>query len=172
MPDNKQLTEYEMIDIIKRAPKEIECADAYRHFMESLGELIADHFGGVRGFVTSPDEERDTERHICDNCEAVFFKDHLGYWERDEEPTLLEDIEGLNQRLTPGGVVPSGECPLCGALTYLRVPDIQTWMCSMQHDECVPLDGGVYKSYDPSISWNTEDQAAPNFYSEMEQPDD
>lgn len=36
------------------------------------------------------------------------------------EPLIkLEDIPYLFQRIEPGGVVPSGECPECGALCYL-----------------------------------------------------
>ena len=49
----KILTDCEMIDIIKRALQEIDDGDAYRHFLESLGDLIADHFGGTRGSVSN-----------------------------------------------------------------------------------------------------------------------
>lgn len=49
----KILTDCEMIDIIKKAPQEIDDCDAYQHFLESLGDLIAEHFGGTRGTVTN-----------------------------------------------------------------------------------------------------------------------
>ena len=49
----KILTDCEMIDIIKKAPQEIDDSDQYRHFLESLGDLIAEHFGGTRGTVTN-----------------------------------------------------------------------------------------------------------------------
>ena len=49
----KILTDCEMIDIIKKAPQEIDDSDQYRHFLESLGDLIADNFGGIRGTVSN-----------------------------------------------------------------------------------------------------------------------
>jgi hypothetical protein len=48
----------------------------------------------------------DTGEHECDNCGKVWPADKLG------------GIEDLTQRIEPGGVVPSGECPECGALCY------------------------------------------------------
>jgi hypothetical protein len=45
-------------------------------------------------------------RHRCDNCN----------WEGGAEE--LKPIRDLASRLDPGGVVPSGECPECGALAY------------------------------------------------------
>ena len=44
--------------------------------------------------------------HKCDNCEEVWHG------------TALKDIEDLSERIEPGGVVPSGECPVCQALCY------------------------------------------------------
>jgi predicted RNA-binding Zn-ribbon protein involved in translation (DUF1610 family) len=48
--------------------------------------------------------------NTCDNCG----------WEGIDEAMAnrFPDIPGLEQRLDPGGVVPSGECPECGALCY------------------------------------------------------
>lgn len=61
----KILTDEEMGKIIYDAthPAEITSAiaaqlgdsDAYRHFLEDLGELIASHFGGERGVVGGPE---------------------------------------------------------------------------------------------------------------------
>ena len=45
-------------------------------------------------------------QHECDNCYSVF------------SASKLKDIQDLEQRLNPGGEVPSGECPKCGALCY------------------------------------------------------
>lgn len=46
----------------------------------------------------------------CDNCTWI------------GEPDLtLTDIPDLLERIEPGGIVPSGECPKCGALCYLPV---------------------------------------------------
>lgn len=47
----------------------------------------------------------------CANCEAEFDTDFL----TDKFP----EIPGLLQRIEPGGEVPAGECPECGALCYL-----------------------------------------------------
>ena len=45
-------------------------------------------------------------KHTCDNCGIV--------WTADE----LERIEDIENRIDPGSVVPSGECPACGSLCY------------------------------------------------------
>ncbi len=47
-----------------------------------------------------------TGKHSCDNCGAVI----------DSEDVC--PIEDFFQRVEPGGMVPSGECPECGALCY------------------------------------------------------
>jgi hypothetical protein len=50
------------------------------------------------------------KQHQCDNCRRVFDDAEL--------KIVLADIPDLSQRLDPGSVVPSGECPWCGALCY------------------------------------------------------
>jgi len=45
--------------------------------------------------------------HICDSCATI-------YQNIDD----LNPAENLNMRLEPGSIVPSGECPKCGALCY------------------------------------------------------
>ena len=47
-----------------------------------------------------------TQRHRCDNCGNVCIGEHLG------------TIDDMFERIEPGGTVPSGECPECGALCY------------------------------------------------------
>ncbi|KKN24117.1 hypothetical protein LCGC14_0898060 [marine sediment metagenome] len=44
--------------------------------------------------------------HHCDNCS------------REHKAAALHGIANLFDRLEPGGTVPSGECPECGALCY------------------------------------------------------
>ena len=44
--------------------------------------------------------------HRCDNCRAVC------------KAKKLKNIKDIFQRVAPGGIVPSGECPKCGALCY------------------------------------------------------
>jgi hypothetical protein len=60
----------------------------------------------------------------CDNCEWTGDEESLG--EEDEDGELygrtLHQIHHLADRLDPGGVVPAGECPECGALAYLDDP--------------------------------------------------
>jgi len=54
----KILTDKELGEIVHKAvndPGLIDCADSFRHFLEDLGTLVADHFGGERGAVGEPD---------------------------------------------------------------------------------------------------------------------
>ena len=56
----KILTDKEMGQIIYDTTHRcdvIECADAYEHFLEDLGELISSHCGGVRGAVCRPGDD-------------------------------------------------------------------------------------------------------------------
>ncbi len=54
------------------------------------------------------------DAHRCDNCDITWAPDVLvNHW---------PNIPGLTIRVEPGGTVPSGECPDCGALCY-PVPD-------------------------------------------------
>lgn len=46
-------------------------------------------------------------RARCDNCSVVHSSRELG------------EIKDAEQRLTPGGEVPAGECPDCGCLAYV-----------------------------------------------------
>ena len=48
------------------------------------------------------------DKHICDNCGGLYAADEIN------------PVKDLEQRIEPGGVVPSGECPKCGALCYPR----------------------------------------------------
>lgn len=47
----------------------------------------------------------------CDNCGFVCDEDELG--------AGLSDTPDLGERLEPGSVVPAGECPKCGCLSYV-----------------------------------------------------
>lgn len=55
---------------------------------------------------------RELEIHVCDNCS----------WS-GAEPVPV-DLGKLGERIEPGGVVPSGECPQCGALCYPQYCDV------------------------------------------------
>ena len=48
-----------------------------------------------------------SRRLKCDNCDTIFVM-------ADVEPT----IGRIHERVDPGGVMPAGECRLCGALVY------------------------------------------------------
>jgi hypothetical protein len=63
----KILKDTEMADIIRRAVNddEIDCADAYSHFLEDLGDLISAHFGSDRGCVSGPDYPGDELGWTC-----------------------------------------------------------------------------------------------------------
>lgn len=49
---------------------------------------------------------------VCDNCGAVYAE--------DDARINIPDIDNLYERLDPGGVVPAGQCPACGALCYIQ----------------------------------------------------
>lgn len=51
-----------------------------------------------------------TVMHECDNCDWTGTEDQL----RD----VLADMEDLFERIEPGHIVPSGDCPECGANCY------------------------------------------------------
>ena len=56
----KILTDQELGEIVWKATHDMEvidCADSYEHFLEDLADLICDHFGGVPGKVSPPDDE-------------------------------------------------------------------------------------------------------------------
>ncbi len=56
-------------------------------------------------------EEKAEALLRCDNCWAL-FKDE------GKLASVFPDIPGLLSRIEPGGIVPAGECPDCGALVY------------------------------------------------------
>lgn len=49
---------------------------------------------------------------VCDNCDWTGGQATLGL--------TLSEVHHLAERLDPGGEVPAGECPECGALAYLK----------------------------------------------------
>jgi len=51
-------------------------------------------------------EANSHAQHMCDDCGELIWGGSL------------EMISDIQERLTPNGVVPSGQCPHCGALTY------------------------------------------------------
>ena len=84
------------------------------------------------GCCPHPDEKRDSQ---CGNCDSI--------WTCDE----LNKTKDLNQRLTPGDLVPSGECPDCGALCYLL----------SEIDEDALTADQVYESLEAAIDCENED---------------
>jgi len=63
----------------------------------------------------------------CDNCGKRYVR-------ADQLRHVFPDIPDLLQRLDPGGTVPAGECPACGALVYAEEEPIRL---------LVLLDGGL-----------------------------
>jgi hypothetical protein len=49
--------------------------------------------------------------HKCDNCSRILSSEQLKH--------LWPNIPDLTLRIEPGNIVPSGECPHCGCLTYI-----------------------------------------------------
>jgi len=48
--------------------------------------------------------------HVCDDCGRE--------WGDEEVSRRWPDVPDWRERVEPGGVVPSAECPVCGALCY------------------------------------------------------
>ena len=71
----------------------------------------------------------------CDDCGKI--------WPEDE----LKEPKRLSERLDPGGVVPSGECPDCGALAY-PTPEVLL----MPNDESVIAYQGT-PTYGQKLTW-------------------
>jgi hypothetical protein len=63
-------------------------------------------------FAVITDDDKDP-LDICDNCKRE--------WKRE----MLCEVKDYFQRVEPGGVVPSGECPRCGALCYPKSEQIE-----------------------------------------------
>jgi hypothetical protein len=61
--------------------------------------------GKVKDFIVLPEGEGPIS--ACQNCETEFFE------------SQLDEIKDFNQRVSPGEVVPSGQCPSCGSLCHL-----------------------------------------------------
>lgn len=85
----KILTDEEMADIIYRAVhnEEIDCDDAYQHFLEELGNLIADHFGGERGSVSHDDDVGYTCAFRINEC----VPDDGGVFKRYDTDVIWKD---------------------------------------------------------------------------------
>lgn len=55
-------------------------------------------------------QDEGVELLVCGNCGKS--------WTDYELEHQFPDIPDLIERIEPGGVVPAGECPTCGALVY------------------------------------------------------
>lgn len=91
-------------------------------------------------------EQRAKVKHRCDNCEVVITTEESDggririvkteggnpdamdteEWQQGQDFDGLEDMDGLGERLDPGGIVPSGRCPFCYASVYLVDPPTYT----------------------------------------------
>ena len=92
----KILTDEEMGRIIYNVTRDndaiIDCADAYERFLEDLGDLIANHFGGARGGVGRPNFDLGWtvafEINDCVPADGGVFKDYdQGVTWKDGEET-------------------------------------------------------------------------------------
>lgn len=75
---SKVLSDLECADIVRDAVygDTIDCQDAYMHFLEDLGALIANHFGGNFVCAGTPDWPAK------DNCDRSFetrYSVHFGW---------------------------------------------------------------------------------------------
>ena len=61
---------------------------------------------------------------VCDNC-GLFFR------HESELGAVFPRIHRLLERIAPGEIVPSGECPSCGSLVHIRDEDaVECNVCS------------------------------------------
>jgi len=64
--------------------------------------------------------------YVCDNCGKRFENS-------DELNSAFPDIPDLTERIEPGGTVPAGECPWCGALAYPCDHDDTKVLAALEH---------------------------------------
>ena len=120
-----------------------------------------------------PQTGEQTDKHVCDNCGHTFLAEDL------------QPIERLEERIEPGGTVPSGQCPDCGALCYPeavgRQPD-----AGRKPTAVVFVEGGLVQCVEgnPSVrvivcDFDTDGSDAnvfiggrPCFFSTWDPPDD
>jgi hypothetical protein len=68
-------------------------------------------------------------KHVCDNCGKKWDKENVVY------------AFDLQQRIDPGGIMPTGECPDCGALCYPdKAPENQS---QAKKKVYITMDGGL-----------------------------
>jgi hypothetical protein len=92
--------------------------DAFPHLSADDREFIKSGVTKEEWDAMFPPEEEDEEEdkeHRCDNCENEYTDEEL-----DE---TYPDITDLGMRTEPGGTIPSGTCPSCGALCFLMKED-------------------------------------------------
>lgn len=66
-------------------------------------------------------------RAKCDSCGETFTEDYL------------DPIADIGDRLDPGGTVPAGQCPECGALCYLDDMNARDVSLALTRDEAKVL---------------------------------
>ncbi|GMU20576.1 MAG: hypothetical protein AMXMBFR13_06730 [Phycisphaerae bacterium] len=86
------------MSLLRRALQDYN--DNQRGWREPMIQEVADLLERLGG---KPDGNVQSQ---CDNCGHV--------WQQNE----LKEAKDLGQRVDPGGPIPSGECPGCGALCY------------------------------------------------------
>lgn len=88
----KILTDKELGDIIYKATHDaglIDDGDSYQYFLEDLGNLIANHFGGTRRTVDEEDGEYLIAFHVdeCVPADGGIYKDY------DTDVTWKDGVE-------------------------------------------------------------------------------
>jgi len=99
---SKVLTDVEALETLASAVNgtEIDCADAYKAFLEDLGRLIADHFGGELVCVSSPLGTGLPAEPIDDNAYCLHFKynenvpEDGGIYARYDTDVSIEEWKG------------------------------------------------------------------------------
>lgn len=90
-------------------------------------------------------------KHICANCGES--------WTEDQIIVGLDSIPDLHQRLDPGGVVPSGECPECFALVYAVSQEVSVAHAHAHAVSSAKKFGGTPEDYLAVHQWLDETKA-------------
>lgn len=88
---SKVLTAKEVMQAVNTLENDIDCLDAYEHFIEDLAKLLAEHAGGEFSQVT--DEEFGEGMFITFNVNELVPADGGVYKDFDTDVTWKDGVE-------------------------------------------------------------------------------
>ena len=87
-------------------PHPVKWPGRWFSFAEGDNEAGTAHESTLHLYVGAEQAEAALSKVLCDGCG----------WKGSEEDT--NDIDKCSERVSPGGIMPAGECPKCGALAF------------------------------------------------------